>query len=261
MASQDADSDGNDLSDYLRAFSVAFGLVVAGFLVANIVAAPLITVLSTLDISMRSTIGYTASTLLQNIAFVAVVIAYARYAGLLSLLDIRWSPLSNPGRTMRDIGWAIIGFVVLFAVSQAVGIALQQFGFAPGTNRVETAARAHPTLALSLIVLSFVATGPGEEILFRGGVQGILRRTFSPISAVLLSSALFGLAHVTSVVAASGAGGVWGYIVSAFLLGLVLGGLYEYTGNLLIPIVVHGAYNAVLFAQLYISETQNALGF
>jgi membrane protease YdiL (CAAX protease family) len=32
------------------------------------------------------------------------------------------------------------------------------------------------------------------------------------------------------------------------LLGLILGGLYERTDNILVPIVVYGIYNAMLFA-------------
>ena len=184
MTSQDACADGNNLSDYLRVFIVAVGLVMAGFLVTNIVVVPLITMLSTPDISTQGTISYTASAVLQSIVSMAVAIAYARYACLLSLLDIHWSRLSNPRRSMRDIGWTIQGFVILFAVSQAISIALLRFGFVSGTNQSETAARAHPMLALSFIMLSFIPTGSGGEILFRGGVRGILRQTFSSVSAV-----------------------------------------------------------------------------
>lgn len=260
MASEHSSAEGRDVGDYLLALSLALGLAAGGFLVANLLALPLSAVLFALGLPLQGTVGYAATTLVQGIAFVLVVVAYVRYSDRSGLLDVRWPSLSNLGRTLRDIGWVVVGFVVLFAVSQAIGIALQRFGLAPGTNRVVSAVRQNPTLALYLVVLSFVAVGPGEETLFRGGVQGVLRRVFSPVSAVVLSSAFFGLAHVTAIVAASGASGIWGYIFSTFLLGLVLGGLYEYTKNLLIPALVHGAYNAFLFVQLYVMET-TTVGF
>jgi membrane protease YdiL (CAAX protease family) len=259
MAAEHADG-GRDWRDYLLVVSVALGLAAGGFLASNLLSLPLLVALSAVGVALQSAVGYAASTLVQGIAFVLVVLGYMHYADHPRLLDVRWPSLSNLGRTLRDVGWVTGGFVVLFVASQAVGLALQQFGLAPGTNRVVDAVRADPTLALYLIVLSFLATGPGEETLFRGGVQGVLRRVLSPVGAVVGSSALFGLAHVTAIVAASGAGGVWGYVVSTFVLGLVLGALYEYTDNLLIPILVHGAYNAVLFVQLYLVET-SSLGF
>ena len=255
MAAEHADAGGRDWRDYLLALSIALGLAAGGFLASNLLSAPLVVLFSATGLSLESAAGYALSTLVQGIAFVLVVLGYMRYGDHPRLLALRWPSLARPRRTLRDVGWAVGGFVVLLVASQAVGLALQQFGLTPGTNRVVDAVRSDPTLALYLVVLSFLATGPGEETLFRGGVQGVLRRVLSPVGAVVGSSALFGLAHVTAIVAASGAGGVWGYVVSTFVLGLVLGALYEYTDNLLIPIIVHGAYNAVLFAQLYLVET------
>jgi membrane protease YdiL (CAAX protease family) len=243
---------GDTVANYLVTFSVAIGLAAGGFLASNLLSLPLLALFSFFDVTLQSTIGYATSTLLQGIAFITVVVMYMRYANHPNLLNIRRPSASNLNRVLRDLGWVIGGSILLLVGSQAVGIALQQFGLAPGTNQIVSAVRQDRTLALYLIVLSFVATGPGEETLFRGGVQGILRGTFSPVAAVVLSSMLFGLAHVTAVVTGGGASGVPGYVISAFVLGLVLGSLYEYTDNLLIPVLVHGAYNAVLFAQLAI---------
>ena len=240
------------VANYLVTFSVAIGLAAGGFIASNLLSLPLLALFSFFDVTLQSTIGYATSTLLQGIAFITVVVMYMRYANHPNLINIRRPSVSNLNRVLRDFGWVIGGSILLLVGSQAVGIALQQFGLAPGTNQIVSAVRQDRTLALYLIVLSFVATGPGEETLFRGGVQGILRGTFSPVAAVVLSSMLFGLAHVTAVVTGGGASGVPGYVISAFVLGLVLGSLYEYTDNLLIPVLVHGAYNAVLFAQLAI---------
>lgn len=252
MDSEHIDAKGRDAIDYLFAILVAVVLAAGGYLASNLLSIPLEVTLSTFGIPVQSTVGYATTTFLQGIVFIFVAIAYMRYGDHPGLLNIRWPSLSNLGRTLRDIGWVIAGFLVLFVASQAVRVVLQQFGLTPGTNKIVRAVRANPTLALYLIALSFVATGPGEETLFRGGVQGVLRGVLSPVPAVVGSSALFGLAHVTAIVAVSGTSGVLGYVILAFVLGLILGSLYEYTGNLLIPVLIHGAYNAHTFVQ-YIS--------
>ena len=38
-----------------------------------------------------------------------------------------------------------------------------------------------------------------------------------------------------------------------FGVALVLGALYEYTGNIVVPELAHGAYNAVLFVVAYVT--------
>jgi membrane protease YdiL (CAAX protease family) len=37
-----------------------------------------------------------------------------------------------------------------------------------------------------------------------------------------------------------------------FLLGSLLGAAYEYAGNLLVPIIAHGIYNAIVFGSNYL---------
>ena len=81
---------------------VAFGFVMVGFLVANSVGASFTTVFPSPHISTQGTISYTASTVLQSIMSMAVAIGSARYACLLNFLDIHWSRLSNPIRSIRE---------------------------------------------------------------------------------------------------------------------------------------------------------------
>jgi membrane protease YdiL (CAAX protease family) len=45
------------------------------------------------------------------------------------------------------------------------------------------------------------------------------------------------------------------YIGMAFVLALVLGTVYEFTGNLTVPAFVHATYNAVQFAGAYLTST------
>jgi hypothetical protein len=86
---------------------------------------------------------------------------------------------------------------------------------------------------LDLAIVSALA-GLGEEMLFRGVVQtGIERASGSPWLAVAGASVLFGLAHPITRT----------YAVLAGLIGVYLGWLFLASGNLLVPIVTHAAYD------------------
>jgi membrane protease YdiL (CAAX protease family) len=92
-----------------------------------------------------------------------------------------------------------------------------------------------------------IAAGVGEEMLFRGWLQGTLVELGQPVfgtmgawMAIVLSSAVFGVAHPLSR----------GYMVIAFLLGLVLGSVTWCCSNLLIAIMAHATYDAVLMLVL-----------
>ncbi|WP_079255022.1 CPBP family intramembrane glutamic endopeptidase [Halococcus hamelinensis] len=249
MVSTPFDTVKSTTQEYLSALLAALGLVLLGFLLSSLFQYPLIATLSLLDIPVESGVGSVGVTLVQGVAFVVVVVSYSRYADHPNLLVTRWPSMSNLQRTLRDICWVVFGFAGLLIFSRLSNLILQQFGFSVGTNQIIRAVEQSPTLALAMVLLSILVVGPSEELLFRGGAQGIFRRVFRPIPAIISSSALFGLAHATAVVASSSSSGIWGYVVSAFVLGLILGGLYEYTNNILIPIVVHGAYNALVFFQ------------
>ena len=86
--------------------------------------------------------------------------------------------------------------------------------------------------------LFFVALMAGvcEELLFRGVIQSGLTGTFGPIVALLAASVLFGLAHAVSAA----------YFVLTFLIGIYLGALYQITGNLLVPMLVHFLYDWIM---------------
>ena len=93
-----------------------------------------------------------------------------------------------------------------------------------------------------------LAAGVGEEMLFRGLLQGgvdtLFARWLSPqmamAAALLAASVLFGLMHMISVT----------YAVLCFVMGLYLGGVWLATGNLLTPVLVHGLYDLAALAYL-----------
>jgi membrane protease YdiL (CAAX protease family) len=90
-----------------------------------------------------------------------------------------------------------------------------------------------------IAVLS-VAAGVGEEMLFRGVIQGALSRLLGPAAGVVVASVLFGLLHPVSL----------SYVVIAALLGAYLGVVWLVSGNLLTVMVAHAVYDFVALTVL-----------
>ncbi len=93
-------------------------------------------------------------------------------------------------------------------------------------------------ISFGAVLAGGLLAGLGEETFFRG----ILQSEIGWIPAALL----FALAHV-------GRGGFNLFALWAVIEGLVLGWLYQLTGNLLVPIIVHGLHDAggMLFARYF----------
>jgi hypothetical protein len=85
------------------------------------------------------------------------------------------------------------------------------------------------------VALVSVLAGLGEELLFRGVIQGWLEGWIGAWPALLFASVLFGAAHAVSLA----------YGILAAVIGLYLGWLYQHTGNLAIPMIVHALYDWV----------------
>jgi hypothetical protein len=97
----------------------------------------------------------------------------------------------------------------------------------------------------SVLLLLSVFAGVGEELLFRGAVQGWLAVHTNTTTAVLAASVLFGLVHYASFT----------YFVVATGLGLVLGLAYAITDSILLVMIWHGVYDMIaLFCLLRFPE-------
>jgi membrane protease YdiL (CAAX protease family) len=94
-----------------------------------------------------------------------------------------------------------------------------------------------------LILISALA-GLGEEMLFRGliqhGLMDAIGGTAGIVAGLALGSITFGLAHAATRT----------YAIVAGLVGLYLGGVFLMSGNLLVPIVAHAAYDIGAFVFL-----------
>ena len=93
--------------------------------------------------------------------------------------------------------------------------------------------------AIDLLGISVLA-GLGEEMLFRGVVQGSMQHWLPVWSAVLLASVLFGLLHAITPT----------YALLATAIGAYFGVLWYYTDNLLVVMIAHALYD--FLALLYL---------
>jgi len=182
---------------------------------------------------------------IQGIAFGGVALAYLR---------LRGRPVSSVGLrlpSVRDLLIVVGGYAAAFVAAISGAIVISVTGAPAGENQVTEFATADPSVLLWLVPASFLLIGPGEELLFRGIVQGRLRETFDRVPGVVLASALFAGIHYVALT--GGAGGRLVTVTVLFFPALVFGGVYELTDNLVVPALVHGAYNATLFALAYLA--------
>lgn len=144
--------------------------------------------------------------------------------------------LSMPRGIVGLIGWSAAGLPI--AVFFALGASLLNvvlFGLpTESQNLVNAAIEADPTL-LAAIGLSAVIFAPlVEEIIFRGYLFRNLRTDLSPVWAMLASGFIFAAVHLDPQ-----------HILPLTGLGVALAYLYELSGSLLVPIIVHALWNAL----------------
>ena len=92
---------------------------------------------------------------------------------------------------------------------------------------------------IDLAVIALLA-GAGEELFFRGWLQGALIGKFGVLSGILIASAIFGFAHYLSPI----------YAIYAGLTGVYLGLIYQTSGNLYIVMVIHAIYDFIAMVYL-----------
>jgi membrane protease YdiL (CAAX protease family)/uncharacterized RDD family membrane protein YckC len=157
---------------------------------------------------------------------------------------------SSLGIGLRDLGLrgfagsalgitalAFVGYIVLAAIYGAIvepkqdditrDLGLDEGGFA----------------AFAGGFLVVVAAPLSEEIFFRGFMYGGLRRRLAPWAAALISGLVFGMLHFTG-------GGTITVVPPLLLLGVLLALLYERTGSLWPPIILHAVNNGIALIAL-----------
>jgi membrane protease YdiL (CAAX protease family) len=124
--------------------------------------------------------------------------------------------------------------------------AMQQIKFMLGKHTISE-------LVTNIIFISLFA-GIGEELFFRGVLQRLFIKAFkNPWMGIIVTAFLFSALHVQ----------FFGFI-PRFLLGILLGAVYWYSGSLLTAIVAHFLYDAFFIVWAYfqpqiIEDTQGTI--
>jgi membrane protease YdiL (CAAX protease family) len=222
-------------------------LIVGAFLCAAAVVGLGANALVAVGAVARGTLEFqVVAAVLQFVGFGVAVAGYLAITRDWALVQLRVP-------TVRTVGLIAVGVVVLVLAQLAIARLLTVLGISVAQNQVVVTGQQDPRYFLYMIPVAILLVGPFEELVFRGGVQGILRRTWGPSVAIVVASVLFGLVHWIALT--GGGGSRVPYVTVAATLGLVLGYLYERSRNLVVPAAVHGLYNTVLFGAQYLSAT------
>lgn len=165
-------------------------------------------------------------------------------AGMRDYLGVDWP-------SVRDLLVVLGGWAAIFVSVLVIGVVVQALGAPTAENQTGELVEGAPDLIPPLILAMFLVVGPSEEILYRGVVQGRLRESLGPFPSIAIASAIFALVHWVALT-----GGTSGRLVTVAILffpSLVFGAVYEYTENLVVPILVHAIHNSVLLALFYLA--------
>lgn len=197
---------------------------------------------------------------IQGVGFAGVALAYYRLRprvamtlrnrGIFETVRSEFHlPFSVP--SVRGILVVVGGYVAALGLAFGGAFLLTLTEAEAGANQAAELGMQNPEVLLILIPASFLIIGPGEELLFRGVVQGRFREVLGPVAGIGLASALFAGIHIFALTGGTLTGNVLALGV-LFFPSLVFGVAYEITDNLVVPALVHGAYNATLFSLLYV---------
>ncbi|MBD2723052.1 CPBP family intramembrane glutamic endopeptidase [Hymenobacter armeniacus] len=180
---------------------------------------------------------------------------------LASALGYRWAEYFNPRRL--GAGWWLLAAAALIVVILPLmsviiawnadahfPAALHDFEVwarasedrAAGLTKFLTRLTSTSRLLVAIVVVALVPA-VAEELVFRGVVQKNLVRWFSPHVGVWLAAAIFSAIHLQ----------FFGF-VPRFVLGLVLGYLYLWSGNILVSMAAHFTQNAFQLLILYFTQ-------
>ncbi|EEF39918.1 prenyl-dependent CAAX protease, putative [Ricinus communis] len=135
--------------------------------------------------------------------------------------------------------WAVIGLVAALLAIALTGVAMSTFNGEPPQRETDALVRLLPLIGSSsistacLVVITGVLAPILEETVFRGFFMVSLTKWVPTPIAVLISAAVFAIAHLTP-----------GEFPQLFVLGTALGFSYAQTRNLLTSITIHACWNS-----------------
>ena len=140
----------------------------------------------------------------------------------------------------RSVAWGVVSaaalYLVFFVGNTVAPLVLRGahtqvgsiYGLGEGSSKIW------------IFLLLFFVTGPGEEIFWRGFLQGQLETKWGPLTGFAVATAIYGCVHVFS--------GNPMLVLAALVAGAFWGALYAWKKDLLLLIVSHSVWSAFIFA-------------
>lgn len=233
---------------HAKTLAVVLLIGVSGFVVGSLFTVIGINVLSAAGIAVteRPTVLIAVSVVtVQGLGFGSVALFY------LSTREEGFGLLMGGVPDLRDLIWIASGLVALFVALIGISLLQTTFGIESAQHTLLERGVQTPELLLVMVPLSILLVGPGEELLFRGIIQQLLRIRFGVPVGITIASVIFAVAHVGSLTGE----GLVATLATYVVLSLILGVSYEYSENLIVPATIHGLFNAIQFLALYWSIT------
>ena len=179
---------------------------------------------------VASPIMFTALIIAAEVGFLIVALAVARRSALTRVEQfglypshIRW--YAHAPLVLGAILMAIIGQLLAAPLAERLPVFL---------NVEQLRESMTPGQMVAFLLAIAIAPGIVEELFFRGYVQRRLLRRLRPLSAILLSSVLFAIAHLDPT-----------HVIFAFPIGLWLGFIAWRTGSIWPGAVCHALLNGL----------------
>lgn len=216
------------LGKILLTAAIVFGLMV-------IVIIPIMLIVgaaensSSLDSLMVSSLFGRLTLIAQNLCFIGAIaimyVAFERKAGW----RMGWKEERPMKSLLEGSMWGIVLMSAAFAViwiSRGLEI-----------DSVQLGSKVISSLSYAIVVFALVAIS--EELVTRGYIQGLVKRTFGMVPAILVTSGIFAALHLLNANVLQNPIPV----LNLFLAGVLLGVAREASGGLWLPIGLHFTWN------------------
>ncbi len=225
---------------------IVWQVLVVGFFLVGQIVLPIVSqsALATLKIN-PATLGERAKATYYLVTYALLAagglsVLYLSIKSFLPLPD-RWFHLDLKGKWFL---WGLGGYLAAFPLVIVVSLINQQIWQGRGGSNpiLPIALEGKDGLAIAIFFVTAAIAAPFfEEIFFRGFLLPSLTRYFSTWQAILLSSFLFAVVHLSL-----------SEVIPLMTLGIVLGFVYTRTQNLLASMLLHSLWNSGTLLSLFI---------
>lgn len=235
-----------------RAFLSAVGICVVSLLLLAFFSL----LLSGFYYVLTGSITKPATLLIENVGLVCSAVTLSVL--YLQFTDYGTSFFDFKYPSIGEVGLGLGGAGILYIASRGIAATFKQFGITGSQHAIVELAKGKdavpPEFFLLLVPMSILIIGPFEELIYRNIVQKSLYPAFGKKYGLVVASILFAGIHFPAYLTGTPQAALV-TLTSVLALAGILGGLYAYTENLVVPAIAHGFYNGLLFVLLYADLT------